>query len=245
MTREYLQSLSYKLLKEIAFREGIKEAKRLKKEVLIDLILEAMQEERDERERFNNPAMQVEEKKYENIKDEEMRPLKGIQYKIPERYNETKIVLLLRDPLWAYAYWDLNDNDILFIKNNHSFKKLILRVYESGERGFSEDIGVDSFDIPVKLSDNRWYINLPHPGREYYIELICLNGGEEKALCTSNTVRSPRVALPDSIEDDFQESVGDIIKLSGISELHESDNKRIIPQRIISIIETKYQSPRG
>ena len=73
VTKERLQKLSLPSLLRIASNEGIKEAKELPREELVELILEAMAEERYERERSNNTAIRIEEKKYDIFRDEELR----------------------------------------------------------------------------------------------------------------------------------------------------------------------------
>ena len=118
MTRERLEKLSLPTLREIAEKEGIRVGNSLSCGELIDLILEAMEEDRKERERLNNLAIRVEEKKYDIVKDEELESQEKHIYCIPDRYNETKIMLILRDPLWAFAYWDIKETEIKDLKSH-------------------------------------------------------------------------------------------------------------------------------
>ena len=168
MTRERLERLSFPTLREIAEKEGISIKNSVGRSDLIDLILEAMEEDRDEREHLNNLAIRVEEKKYDITIDEELESEEKQEYPISERYNETRLTLLLRDPLWAFAYWDIKDLDYKKIQNTMPGFSLILRVHESRDSIIGDDKYIDSFDIPVTLTDNRWYINLPRAGSTYY-----------------------------------------------------------------------------
>jgi len=129
MTKERLHELTLDALREIARREEISFTPDAGRETLIELILEEEEEEKTDRESTNNAAMQVNEKKFENIQLESESFL--LEYELPESYNETKVRLLLRDPLWAFAYWDLKRSDIETIEGLPE-STLALRVYQAG-----------------------------------------------------------------------------------------------------------------
>ena len=238
MTEERLSVLSLSALHEIADNEGIKNAADLSREELIEQILEAIEEDREERECFNNFAMRIEEKKYEILLDEEFESQKGIIFEIPERYNETKIALLLRDPFWAFAYWDIQDQELDEIGERGHIEGLLLRVchLENGKSGKEEVI--DSFDIPVKGQDNKWYINLPESGKKYFIKLVVRLAGGEKVLCTSNLVTSPVKAVAATIAGENITDFSDpMLAFAGLFHLDESALDGSIPHRIIQFIE--------
>lgn len=242
MTRERLQTLSITSLEEIAGREGIKLIAGVDRETLIDQILEAMQEDRDEREETNNHAIRIEEKKFEIIRDEELESQEQKEYRIPERYNETRIVLLIRDPYWAFAYWDLNEKHIHEIKRNPGVESMFLRVFQIEEYPDGREI-VDSFEIPIKITDDRWYINLPQPGGRYYIELIGVIDGREKIYSRSNLIESPRgMVVSESISEIENSEKDPIFELSGMGDFGVSSLFRENPQRIMSEIESKYSN---
>ncbi len=240
MTRERLERLSFPTLKEIAEKEGINYDHGISRQDCIDLILEAMEEEKIEREHLNNLAIRVEEKKYDIIQDEELETQEKNDYPIPERYNETKITLLLRGPLWAFAYWDIKDTDVKSLKDHYSGFSLVLRVHETREKLLSGKEFEDSFDIPVTLSDNRWYLNLPRTGSTYYVELIGKLKTSEKKLCRSKTVKSARATIAGSLEKGTaMDSNNDILALSGLYNVNDSLSSEMIPQRIISLLDAK------
>jgi hypothetical protein len=244
MTKERLQSLPWKFLEQIARREGIQSINGMGRNALIEQIIEAIEEDRCEREAGNNSAIHVEEKKYEIIRDEELEIETENEYEIPESYNETRIVFMLRDPLWAFAYWDIRSDEIETLKEDPLFQKLFLRVFEVNEHQTYCAI-VDSFDIPVKTSDNKWYINLPRAGRAYFITLMCKINRREKELCRSNIISSPNktfmdMAVREKILDNMD---SDMLVLSGLHDYVETSSYREnIPQRIISMVDTVTQT---
>ena len=98
----------------------------------------------------------------------------------------------------------------------------------------------DSFDIPLTFSDNRWYLNLPRTGSEYFIDLIGRAKKKEKILCRSNTIRSPRATIAGILEKKtIMDSKNDILALSGLYDVGDSLRNEIIPQRIISLMDAK------
>ena len=123
MTRDRLSTYSIFDLYKIAENEGLKyyysDGSR---EELIEKILDALEESESERADANNDAMRLKSKKYDILQDYELKAQENQVYSIPERYNDTRIVLLLRDPLWAYTYWDLNESKVLELKSEIFFE---------------------------------------------------------------------------------------------------------------------------
>ncbi len=240
MTEERLQLLPENFLREIAVKEGISISETIDKQELIDLILEAIEEDRAENVLANNPAMQIKERKFDITLDEQF-DFEEDQYPLPERYNETKIVLLLRDPAWAYTYWDIKESDISSLKLGVMKGDLLLRVYELKEKEFNKENIYDYSDIPVKVDDSSWYINLPRPGIFYCVELLLESTTSEKVLCRSNTVKSPMWEIGDY--SDFKELKGtgnDLLLVAGVYDLSDVEAAEKIPQRIISKLDSEY-----
>ena len=96
MTRERLLYLSHDVLLDIADRISIQVDENLDSETLIELILEAMDEDKIEKELSNSLAMRVKEKKYEIIQDEELVCQDVGEYPVPDHYNETSIQVNLK-----------------------------------------------------------------------------------------------------------------------------------------------------
>ncbi len=240
MTRERLQTLSGDVLRKIARREGIRNHENSSQEVLIDLILEALEEDRTERESNNNAAMRLEHKKYDILMDEEIVLLSQDEYPLPEAYTDTRIVILLRDPLWIYAYWDINPVQQESLEEEPFYEGIFLRVYEfHGDSPDGNNV-VEYFDIPVDEKDNSWYINLNHSGSDYCVEIRCRMMNKEKILAVSNTLHSPLGYFARNQEELLSEPKTMMLMLSGLWSYDGGDNYREeIPHRIISILDTQ------
>jgi hypothetical protein len=188
--------------------------------------------------------MRVKEKKFDIVKDEEAMPDDLEELDLSESYNETKIVLMLRDPLWAFAYWDLGQSDIDAIERIAG-SRLYLRIFQvvEGEDGSRKKQA--PFEIPVKVTDRSWYINLPTTGSCYVLELIMKSRQKEKVLCMSNTIASPEISINPTDDSSIDESFYSILAVSGLQESRDFSEKGGIPQRIISLLDTQYLHLQG
>ncbi len=159
----------------------------------------AVKTKRKVRNVSNNPKR--DEKKIEEIPSQmpsspaEKRVCEGIPAMIeplPPSYEEDKLVLLVRDPRWIFAYWDLSNQSKIKLaveieKSLGSLRKT-LRVYElsKGKR--------KCMDIDVG-NTTSWYINIPSPDNEYQAEFGLKDENDNfLPILTSNIVRVPREA---------------------------------------------------
>ena len=240
MDRERMQALSLKTLQNLALKEGIEEEFFHDRQKLIEQIIEAKEEDREERAISNNCAMRLKGKKYDIMRDEEVETVITENYNLPDRYNETRIVLLLRDPLWAYAYWDIKDTELAELHADPFYNGLFLRVYELKDPTPAKKTVLDFFDIPIKESDDCWYINLNKAGRYYCVELFSEVHSKVTPLCVSNVVHSPLGYIAEHRDDFFNDPDSMMIILSGLWDYEPGeDEQTAIPQRIISILDSQ------
>ncbi len=230
MTRERLQSMTLEELAALARGSGLEPEEGARKSELIELLLESFEELKQEREEGNSPNVRVQESKFELNDEEALTPSSPGEPPIPERYNETRAVLMVRDPHWAYAYWDVEDGQAQRARKDAGFEQLILRV---------EDLEPGSFfDIPIQWSDFNWYIYLPNQDASYVLELGYLAGGRFRLLARSNQVRTPRESVslqdgePTEEEQLFLGGLPDALAPSSSAMSSEA-----IPQRILSAMQ--------
>ncbi len=85
------------------------------------------------------------------------------EYWIPERYNETKIVLLSVDPHWQFVYWDIKDSLYEVIKDY----SIQFRVICCGE---------EKLKINLLQQYGKYYFKFHAPFKEVY----CILGYEKE-----------------------------------------------------------------
>ena len=107
---------------------------------------------------------------------------------LPFSYNQTRLEILVRDPEWAYAYWDFSAqtwNWVAEIFRRDSGARPKLRVHNLSQR--------TSYDLDVNLEAKNWYLNLGQPDTEFEAELGILDSqGRFHLIARSNRIRTPR-----------------------------------------------------
>lgn len=244
MTRERLQIFSVEELLEIAEKSRITLGNELDKESIIDQLIDSYEDEKEERENISNLAIQVEAKKFSVSRDEEIAINDPDELILPESYHETKLVIMMRDPSWVFAYWEIEKKvyEKFYVKG-HS--RLMLRVLEMDSNEFDSEGIIDFFDIPISLKDSRRYINLPNEDACYCAEIIIADEEGEKILARSAVRETSREYIRNSLRGSTENQTDLLIQLSGFSTdvgiFPGETVKEIIPQRILPINENEIE----
>lgn len=238
MIRDRLEALSLESLRRIAIQYDIDFTENTSHEALVDLIFDAIEENRLEKEASDTNPVKVEEKKYVLLEGEELEGIHDFpdDAELPEDYNETRIVLLVRDPAWAFAYWEIGQASIdELLEDDHEDESVDIALRVSGSE-LPRLGGGEQFDIPVQPTDRNWYINLPKPETYYRIDLVGVVAGQEHVLARSNTVLVPPGGLSDERENG--DSAADhVLAYSGLDKLDVATYGPTIPQRILGLMD--------
>jgi uncharacterized protein len=114
---------------------------------------------------------------------------------LPDSYGETKLVVMVRDPYWAYSYWDLSGDTKVYIEKiyrENDGVRPVLRVHDVSGVSFNGKNGNTSWDLDVSLDARNWYINLGIPGASFIIDL----GLKDKSGAFFLIARSNKISLP-------------------------------------------------
>ena len=127
---------------------------------------------------------------------------------LPSSYNETKLVLMVRDPFWAFSYWDfsaLTWSQIQNLYQTHQGLRSILRVYDVTDSNWNGSNAYHrSFDLDVFLDVKNWYIELGQANREWIADLGLLDpSGRFYVIARSNRVRTPRDEPSDVVDEEW------------------------------------------
>ncbi len=122
---------------------------------------------------------------------------------LPDGYGESRIVLLPRDPQWAYCYWDIPNEHKEELRCQGG-QQLALRIYDT------TDIDINSqapHSVQEYLCDEMaryWYLPIPVSDRDYVADIgYRCSDGRWLVLARSAPVRIPPVYPSDWIEDVF------------------------------------------
>ena len=232
MTKNRLQSLSMSDLVALAEQQGIINCEDMEREDLIDSIIDAFEESRLEKLEDDNWTIKSVCRKYDIFQDEEFSLEKVTD--ISDHFNASKVEILLVNPLMAFVFWEYGESAKELAQKCSRHNHLLLRVHEKN----LSDGKVGFFDIPVKFEENKWYINLPSNGCQYYIELICHLAAGDKVLAVSNKIESPLKITRDIVSN---ESINrsDFLVLAGVYGFYDDDDgSGDNSQKIVSFLNT-------
>ena len=105
LSRAYLETLSSADLFALADEYGIDVPENLTRRFLIGELLDVAEEL--VQERLGDDMA---------ISDDA-----AISTELPESFNETQIDVVLRNPVWAYVYWDISASELAHCTAEHGF----------------------------------------------------------------------------------------------------------------------------
>lgn len=166
-------------------------------------VKERLEEKAEESKYYAGPVIQ---------KFAEERP-----FEFSAGYGDNRIVLMVRDPHWIFAYWETKDQR----------QEKILRVYDTENWS--------SFDIEINGGARNWYVKVPAPNRTYCVDIgYIAPDGEFVAVARSNWVTTPLDRMSDVIDEQWM--IPDWEKMYALSggfgigrgsmEIHELMKKR-------------------
>jgi len=128
-------------------------------------------------------------------------------YNLPAGYGEDSIVLMIRDPWWLYAYWEVQPETERLIRGRLLPKEIaglrtILRVRDVTQKDSAKNSINRPFDIEVTDMATSRYINIDSPGRSFIVELGFLTRSKKfLVLVRSNQVTSPQYGISDLVDE--------------------------------------------
>jgi hypothetical protein len=122
---------------------------------------------------------------------------------LPAGYGESRIVLLPRDPQWAYTYWDI-PNDHKEELRRQGGQTLALRIYDVTDVDLDYQSPHSLQEYPADELAREWYLPIPVSDRDYVIDVGYRTAdGGWLVLARSARVHIPPVYPSDWIEDVF------------------------------------------
>jgi hypothetical protein len=133
----------------------------------------------------------IEDAKYQP-RDVAKRIFQEERFLFPESYGATRIRLLVKDPEWVFAHWDVDAKALAALRSelgerSMALTRLTLRIVDAEHGGGKT--------VLLPPGARSWYVRTDaHGPRSYRAELgVTLPSGDFRALAESNTVVPPRV----------------------------------------------------
>ena len=209
--RPPLEEMTLRQLRKVASEYKISRYSRMRKAQLLVSIKEAINKTQQEKFSQDQSDMQEEQQvkgtKFEVGQDTDlMENLASVDQdlgELPDGYGESRIMLMPRDPQWAYAYWDVPNSHKEELRRQGG-QQLALRIYDVTDI----DINYQSpHSVQEYLCDEmarEWYLPIPVSDRDYVADIgyRCADG-RWLVLARSASVSIPPVYPSDWIEDAF------------------------------------------
>ncbi|MGM0608045.1 MAG: DUF4912 domain-containing protein [Candidatus Muiribacteriota bacterium] len=152
---------------------------------------------------------------------------------LPENYGDTKIVAMVRDPLWIHVYWEVQEKKLKDLKSmlGDSFQECTraLRVHDVTDIDFNGENSISYFDIQVEPFSSSWYINTGNPNRDFIVDLgILTPSGQFILIARSNKIKTPRAGISQNIDQQWmmvEEKFSKILQMSGSENIGQGSSQ--------------------
>jgi hypothetical protein len=133
--------------------------------------------------------------------------------------RQDRLVVMVRDPYWLHAYWELAPRSIDRAQAAMGQKwhgaQPVLRVY----RIQPDSAALHERDIPIHGGVRNWYVDVQDPPADYKLEIGYLaEDGTFYCLARSNEVSTPPAGTSDAVDENWRavaENADRIFAMSG------------------------------
>lgn len=162
-------------------------------------------------------------------------------------HTRDRLVVMVRDPYWLHAYWELSRKSIerakVALGQYWHVARPVLRVCEVRRDGTTTSARQPVRDVEIHGGVNNWYIDVHNPPKSYQLDIGYLAlGGRFYCLARSNVVTTPAVASADTFDKNWSDVAKDfdrIFALSGGYSEPEANGE------LKEVLEERLQRPIG
>ena len=203
-----LEEMTLRQLRRVASACGVSRYSRMRKSQLLEEIQKIQSTNTNSSSTKLEAQLAVEAGKFElgvdvDLTAAELADVDEGLGDLPGGYGDSRIVLLPRDPQWAYAYWDIpieHKNELRY----HGGQQLALRIYDVTDINLEHQSPHSIQEYPIDEMAREWYLPIPVSDRSYTIDIGYRCGdGRWLVLARSGAVSIPPVYPSDWIEDIF------------------------------------------
>jgi hypothetical protein len=138
------------------------------------------------------------------------------EFELPKTYGDTKVVILPKDSIWLFAYWEISAGKFAELSRqyNGDFDSVAfaIRVYDVTGVDFDGSNANKSFDIYANYDTLSWYINVGEHNHSYIVDIgFIIKTGKFITVARSNFLTMPAYGISDvrdelwgTVEFDFE-----------------------------------------
>jgi hypothetical protein len=159
-----------------------------------------------------------------------------------------RLVLMVPEPHWLHAVWELSYQSILRAESalgpDWHGAKPILRLFDVTSQDTTSTSEATLRDIDIHGGVSHWYIDIPQPPRTYRADVGYLSKrGQFYMLARSNVVTPPKAGASEVLEDNWTQDVdkaGGAERVLAMSTGFESTNG---PSQLKEFLEDQFKKP--
>ena len=192
-----LEEMTLRQLRRVASFVGVSRYSRMRKDQLLSAILQKQgpEEAMIEASKYGMQAV--------STVDLSLADVDHGLVDLPHGYGESRIVMLPRDPQWAYAYWDIS-NDRKDELRRQGGQQLALRLFDVTDIDLHSQSPHSLQEYGCDEMAREWYLPIPVSDRDYLLEIGYRTwDGRWLILARSATMRVPPVYPSEWVEDHF------------------------------------------
>jgi hypothetical protein len=161
--------------------------------------------------------------------------------------SKDRLVVMVRDPFWLHAYWELNRRSIdrarVAMNQHWHASRPILRLFEVLRDGTIVSARKIVRDVEIHGGVNNWYIDVKDPPKTFQLEIGYLAaGGRFFCLARSNVVTTPAAGKENTFDKNWAEVAKDFERIFALSGgYNEPENRGDLKE----VFEERLKRPMG
>ena len=147
----------------------------------------------------------------------------------PRDLNKDRLILMVRDPFWLHACWDITRKSVERAKaalaGQWHTARPVLRLLKSDDNSTTSNTENVYRDIEIHGAVRHWYIETESQGSTFRLLLGYMFGNNRfHELARSNPVMPPIPGSPDSTDDHWADLTKDADRVYALSGGHDDDS---------------------
>jgi hypothetical protein len=139
-----------------------------------------------------------------------------------EGQTKDRLVVMVRDPYWLHAYWELCRKSVerakVALGQYWHGATPILRLYEVLRDGTTTSTRQPVRDVEIHGGVSNWYIDVHNPPKSYQLDIGYLAlGGRFYCLARSNVVSTPPAASAETFDKNWADVAKDFDRIFAMS----------------------------
>jgi len=163
-----------------------------------------------------------------------------------EATDEDRLILMVRDPYWLQAYWELTRESINSAKvafgNYWNAAVPTLRVVSFSDMGATNTGRTIERDITIHGGVNNWYVDVQDPPKQFQVEIGYKLGKRFHVIAKSNLVTTPRRDSTDTLDGNWTEISKDYDRIFAMSGGYTNEQST---EQLREVFEEKMCQPIG